>query len=136
MIEFLDTNPIVRYITQDVPEHAARAKILFDELDAGKRSVTTCEGVLVEVVYLLTSKNLYGRPRSEVRSFLVALLESPGLHILYKRTYLRALDIFASTTLRFVDALCVAHMERDGIQTIISFDRHFDKVANIRRREP
>ena len=49
---------------------------------------------------------------------------------------LRARDIYATVNIDFVDALMVAHMEREGIQSIVSFDRDFDKIRTITRREP
>lgn len=41
-----------------------------------------------------------------------------------------------SYPLDFEDALIVAHMERQGIAKLISYDRGLDQVAGIRRLEP
>ncbi|MCL5265030.1 MAG: PIN domain-containing protein [Chloroflexi bacterium] len=136
MVEFLDANVIIRYATNDQPDHAARAKNLFEQVEQGKRAVTTCEGVLVEAVYVLSSKKLYNRSREEIRDYLTSLLDLAGLQLQHKRTYVRALDLYASSKLSFVDALEVAHMERSGIQTILNFDTHFDGISTVTRREP
>ena len=34
------------------------------------------------------------------------------------------------------DALIAAHMERTGVKTIVSFDRDFDRIPGVVRREP
>ena len=70
------------------------------------------------------------------RVHLVAILTLRGLRLENKRTVMKALDLYASSGIDFVDALNVAHMQRLGIDTIISFDRDFDRIPNIHRRDP
>ncbi len=134
--EFLDTNVVIRYLTQDNPDQTARATKLLQQIESGERLMTTCEGVLVEIVQVLSSKRLYNLPRSDIASALSNLLRLRGLRLPHGSTYLRALEIYASTSLDFVDALAVAHMEREGIQTIVSFDQDFDRFPQVTRREP
>jgi predicted nucleic acid-binding protein len=98
--------------------------------------VTTCEGVIVAAVHILSSKQLYNLARPAIRTHLGNILTLRGLRLQHKRTYLRALDLYASTNLDFVDTLNIAHMERSKITTIISFDRDFDRFEQITRREP
>lgn len=50
--------------------------------------------------------------------------------------YLRALDLYAIYPLDFEDAIILARMERQKITELYSFDRGFDAVAGITRREP
>ena len=133
---FLDTNILIRYLTKDDADQAERAYHLLRQVEAGTVAVTTTEGVLVEAVQILSSKRLYNLPRSTVRTQLVDILALRGLEIPHKRTMIRALDLFAATTLDFVDVLIVAHMERRGLSIVISFDRGFDRVVGITRQEP
>jgi predicted nucleic acid-binding protein len=134
--EFLDTNIIIRYLTQDNPDQSRRAYNLLQQVETGALVVTTSEAVLVEVVYVLSSKTLYNFPRPDIQAHLSTVITLRGLKLPHKRTYLRALDIYASTNLDFVDALNVAHMERVQITTILTFDKDFDKVQDVTRREP
>ena len=135
-MEYLDTNVILRYLTQDDPQQAHKARLFLERLDAGTATVTTSEAIIVEAVYVLSSKTLYNLPRADIRFHLAKIIALRGLKLARKRTYLRALDLYAATNLDFVDALNVAHMERAGIQTIVSFDRDFDGIAGINRRDP
>jgi len=136
-IPFLDTNIIIRYLTQDDPIQAARAKQILDQVAAGTLEVTTSETIIGEVVFVLSSKVLYNLPRNEIRRHLTNILGLKGLRLPYKRMYLRALELYATTPkLDFVDALSVAHMERRKLSTIISFDGDFDGIPGITRQTP
>jgi predicted nucleic acid-binding protein len=59
-----------------------------------------------------------------------------GLQLAERQTMLRALDLYAAYNIDFEDALIVAQMERQSISELYSYDRGFDKVAGISRREP
>ena len=133
---FLDTNLIIRYLTKDNPDQAARAYRIFQQLETGKMTAATCEGVLVEAVQVLASKSLYNVPRPEIRKHLSTIIQLQGLKLPNKRTYLRALDLYATTNLDFVDVLIVAHMERTNTSTVLSFDKDFNRIQGITRKEP
>jgi len=93
--------------------------------------------VLVEAVQVLSSKALYNRPRAEIAEKLGVIIGLKGLKLPNKSLYLFALDLYAATAaLDFVDALVVAHMQHAHISTVVSFDRDFDRVPGIRRRDP
>lgn len=135
-ILFLDTNIIIRYLTQDNPALGQRAYAFLQQVEQGSVEVTTTEVVIAEVVHVLASKVLYHTPRADIRSRLTAVINLKGLRLRYKGMYLRALDLYATTNLDFVDALTVAQMERQKIATVVSFDRDFDRIAMITRQEP
>ena len=134
-MHFLDTNIIIRYLTQDNPQQAEKAYRIFQQLEAGTATATTCEGVIIEAVHILSSKALYTLPRQDIRTHLTTVITFRGLKLPNKRTCLRALDLYATTNLDFVDALIVAHMERAKINNLLSFDRVFDRLPNITRLE-
>lgn len=135
-VAYLDTNVFIRHITQDNPPMAQQARVLFEQLEAGQVTATTCEGVIVEAVQVLSSRVLYNLPRAQLRQHLSNLLSARGLRIPRIRVYMQALDLYATTNLDFVDALIVAHMQRDRINVVVSFDQDFDRVPQITRREP
>lgn len=126
---FIDTNVIIRYITQDEPAMAEAAKHLFDQVEAGTTTVTTCEGVIAEVVYILSSKSLYNLPRDEVKKHLRNFLRMKGLKLTHKSVYLRALDIYSATNLDFVDTLVIEHTQRKKTDVLWTFDEGIRKTA-------
>src|SRR5262245_1464553 len=134
--DYLDTNVFIRHITRDDPQMAQQARALFKQLEAGQVTATTCEGVIVEVVQVLSSRVLYNLPRPQIRQHLGNLLSLKGLRLPRKGAYLKALDLYASSNLDFVDALIVAHMQRDRSRVVVSFDQDFDRIPQVVRREP
>jgi len=135
---FLDTNIIIRYLTQDDPDKAARARQLLKQVEAGSVNLVTSESIVVEAVQVLSSKGLYNQPRAKVASDLATILSLPKLKLANKRTCLRALTLWAnaSSSVDFVDALSVAQMEQQKISAIASFDQDFDRFPQIKRLEP
>lgn len=135
-MEFLDTNIFLRYLTGDDPDRSASASRLFERVGRAEFTVTTSESVIVEIVQVLSSKVLYNAPRPEVRDQLRKVLSLGRLVLPHKRSYLRALDIYAATNLDFVDAISAAHVERAHAGRIVSFDRDLDRLSGIVRSEP
>lgn len=135
-MDFLDTNIILRYLTKDDPRKAERCFDLFQSVKRKDLRLVTSESVMAEVVYVLSSKSLYNQSRQNVRALLLPIVSLPGLKIPHRRTFLRALDLYGATRLDFEDALSIAHMERQKIHTILSYDEDFDEVKDIQRREP
>ena len=132
-MRFLDTNIILRYITKDDETKAEACYQFFQCVKQGKEDVFTCETVIAEVAYVLTSPRLpYQLSHSEVRDRLVPILTLRSLKLAQKRTSLQALDIYAdSPFLNFEDALAVAHMKQRGVTNIVSYDKDFDRVPGI-----
>lgn len=133
----LDTNVIIRYLTNDNADQSPRAHALFRRLETGNAIVRLTEAVLVEAVQVLSSKQLYNVPRSEIRHHLSNIISLIGVHIPGKRRYLRALDLYVNVpALSFVDALLAIYAQGGSSATVISFDTGFDKVADLTREEP
>ena len=137
-MRFLDTNVILRYLTRDDEAKAEACYRLFQSVKNGEEELFTCEAIVTKVVYVLSSPPAgYRLSHDDIRARLVPILSLRGLRLLHKRVYVRALDIYASSpSLDFEDALAVAHMERQGITEIVSYDRDFDRVAQVQRTEP
>ena len=137
-MKFLDTNVILRYLTKDDEAKAEACYRLFQRMRHGEEEVLTCEAIISEVVYVLSSHRApYRLSLEEIRGRLMPILTLRGLKLPQKSVYIRALDIYAlSARLDFEDALAAAHMERQGITEILSYDKDFDLVAGIQRVEP
>jgi len=94
------------------------------------------EASVAEVVYVLTSARTYKLPRAAVAHALRPILEFPALLVPSKSSILRALDLWVTINVDFEDALNVAHAERLGVTSIVSFDRDYDRFPSVTRREP
>ncbi|MBI4235819.1 MAG: type II toxin-antitoxin system VapC family toxin [Chloroflexi bacterium] len=137
-MRFLDANVFLRYLTRDDETRAQACYELFQRVKRGEDAVLTCEAIVTEVVYVLSSPRApYRLSNEEIRARLLPILGLRGLRLPQKRVYLHALDLFASSPfLDFKDALAAAHMARRGIQEILSYDRDFDRLPGLTRVEP
>ena len=132
----IDTNVLLRYMTDDHDEHSPRALAFLQSIESGDRAAFLPEGVFIETIQLLRSDR-YATDRVEVRQRFRPLLALPGIEMDHKRTYTIALDIFVDfPRLSIVDAICAAHAQRYDDQTVITFDRGFRNVPGIVREEP
>ena len=133
----LDTNILIRHITQDDARLGARARAFLHQVETGAEQVLLSEAVLVEAVQVLSSRVLYNLPRLEIARDLAIIIRLRGIRLPHKQRYLRALALYAgSPRLDFVDALLVAYAEAQTPASVVSFDRDFDHVSGTSRREP
>lgn len=140
-MRFLDANIFLRALVEPKTE-ADRLKFqscssLFRGLAKGQENARTIEAIITEVVYVLRSSAHYNLQPSEIAVRLRPLLSLRGLLLIHKRTYLRALDLWETNpTLDFEDVLAIAHMERLGLNEILSYDTDFNQLPGIQRVEP
>ncbi len=137
-MKFLDTNVIIRFLTRDDEEKAEACYQLLQRASRGVETLLTCEAIITEVVYVLSSKRApYKLTHDEIRSRLTPIIAIRGLRLPQKHIYINALNIYAEhRSFDFEDALAFAHMQHEGITEIISYDRDFDLVPDIQRVEP
>lgn len=134
-MQFIDANVFVRYLTGDDPIKAKQCLILFQRVKQNEVTITSSEAVIAEVVYVLSSK-IYGLPRTDIVARLRPLLILPSLKLPYRSVFLRALELYARHLVDFEDCLTAAHMERQKITDIYSYDKDFDAITGIKRIEP
>jgi len=135
-MQFIDANIFIRFFTKDDPIKAQSCFNLFKKAKQNKIAITTSEAIIAEVVYVLSSKNLYNKSSSEIRSLLYPIISLPGLKLSNRKKYLRALDIYALYSIDFEDAMAIAYMESKKVMQIYSYDKHFDRIKGIERLEP
>jgi len=133
---FVDTDVIIRLLTGDDPTKQAHAKVLFQAVEAGQSTLAAPDTVIFDVVYVLASPRLYHLSRQEIRQVLTPVLRPTNFKVENKRALLEALDLYASTTLPFGDAVIVASMGEAGSTVLYSYDSDFTGIPGIERREP
>lgn len=130
MTSLLDTNVLVRHLTGDPPELAARAGRFLGAAD----DLLLPDLILAEVAYVLQS--FYWVPRSEVAALLRDVLAFEPVRVADPGLLSRTVDLYDADRLDFADAYLVACAERWGVGTIVSFDRSIDRVESVHRIEP
>jgi predicted nucleic acid-binding protein len=127
---FLDTSILVRHLTGDPPEQAARATKFLAAAD----ELLLADLVVAEIVYVLESFYEVSRPR--VAELVRAIIAFPAIVVLDPVVLLRALEVYETERLDFAEAYLVAQAERSGVGVVASFDKAIDRVATVRRLEP
>jgi len=133
---FIDTDVLIRLLTGDDPVKQEAAAALFRLVATDDVAIAAPESVIADAVHVLSSPRLYAMPRDRVRSALAPLLRLPSFHVRNRSEVLRALDLYATTPLDFGDSPLVVAMEQASADTLYLYDRHFDRIAKISRREP
>ncbi|MBX3070503.1 MAG: PIN domain-containing protein [Thermomicrobiales bacterium] len=135
-MKLLDANVVIRYLSDEESDQNRRALALLASLTTGNDQAMLPECVLAEIVFVLSSRNLYGLSRQEIVKRLSPIIEFRGIQMAGKAAYTEALRVYASTSLDFPDCICVGLMRTKGIREIVSFDRDFDRFDDIVRVEP
>ena len=120
----LDANFVLRYLLQDDEAMFVEAsKVIENDM------CLLLGEVLAEVVYVLGG--YYEVPRNEIARALTLLLSQPNLQTTHNRKHLiGALEIFASSSLDYVDALLCAMGDDSEVAT---FDKKLQKCLQKRQ---
>jgi predicted nucleic acid-binding protein len=131
----LNTNLLLRHLTQDSPDLSPRATALIRRIVVGDLTVRTTDTVVFETVYTL--QRFYRTSRPQIRATVWPLLRLRSVRLVGKRRYRRAFDLYVNLPrLSFADCYHAAYMESQGLTDLISFDRDMDRVPAITRYEP
>lgn len=137
---YLDANIMLLAVTQAndpvvrlMNEHAKR---LMRQVERDEVAVTTCDAVIAEVAYVLTSRANFNLPAADAAQRIASLVRLRGFKLHDKGAVLSALDMWQSNArLGFVDALIASHARNLNAE-LATFDRHFDNLPGIVRWQP
>ena len=130
MSAFVDTNVLIRHLTDDPPGQAAQATRLLSQ--AGQLLLPDL--IVAEVVYVLES--FYEVPRTRVAELVRAVIAFPAIEVADEPALLRAVEVYEVHRLDFADAYLVAEAEISGVNAVASFDKAIERVPTVRRVEP
>jgi len=117
----LDTNVLVRYITQDDPRQAKMAERAIEKAVGGGAKVLVQPIVLCELVWVLESAYRYGK--SEIIAVIEQVMRTVQFEIVEKDVIWKALEDYSGGAVDFSDYLIGRANERAGAQTTLTFDR-------------
>jgi predicted nucleic-acid-binding protein len=120
-VKGLDTNVVVRYLTQDDPVQSRKANTIIDAALAGGERIHLDTVVLCELVWVLRSA--YGYDRSTVADTLGKLLEAAQLSIDDRDRLRDATGRYATGTGDFADYVLALRNLNAGCDKTLTFDR-------------
>ncbi|HLZ68862.1 MAG TPA: PIN domain-containing protein [Dehalococcoidia bacterium] len=130
----IDSNTILRYLVNDAPQLAVRAIALFERVASGEERVLLEDVVLAEVIWTLTT--FYRATRVQIHDYLDPILDLDGVENGDKQALQMALVFYRDRHVDFVDALLAAKAIRAGSGELYTFDRDFDRLPGVARRDP
>jgi predicted nucleic-acid-binding protein len=127
----LDSNYILRLITQDNLDNYKIARRAFDNAKNGNYKLIIILTIVAEVVYGLNSKNLYNLAREVVVKALKIVLNQKNVIIEEKETVLLALDIYRQKNIDFADCFLIAKNKINNLDGTYTFDKKILSKASM-----
>ena len=115
----LDTNVLVRYITQDDPIQSEQANALLESLSTGLEGYVTVVS-LVELVWVLSS--CYGSSKAEISKVLENLMHTKYIIVQDADIVWKALRNFKDGKADFPDCLIKHTSFNAGCSSVVTFD--------------
>lgn len=125
---------MLRHLLGDHPDHSPRATALIERIEEGQLQVRIADTVVFETVFVL--EHSLKQSKAHVRDALIGLLDIPGIVLPGKRRMRRVLSLYVEKNIPFVDAYHCELMVGLGLNEMISFDHHYDRIPGLRRVEP
>lgn len=130
MSAFVDTNILIRHLTGDPPDLAARATAYL----GSEPELLLTDLIAAETVYVLES--FYETSRDRVAQAMRSLVAFDSVICVDEALLLRAIEVYEIDRLDFAEAYLVACAESTGVGKVASFDRSIDRVDTVERIEP
>jgi predicted nucleic-acid-binding protein len=127
---FVDTNILVRHLTGEPADLAARASAYLSD----ESELLLADLIVAETIYVLES--FYETPRSQIAEAVRSLLAFDPIVTIDLALLLRAVEVYETDRINFAEAYLVACAESTGVNRVASFDQAIDRVNTITRIEP
>ena len=126
----LDTNLLVRYVTQDDAVQSRRVSRALDQRLSVRQPGFVSIVALTELVWVLQGR--FGATRAEICATLEELLTDERFRVQHEGAVWRALDEFElSTRADFADALIAALGQEQGCTSTLTFDRRASRIPGM-----
>ena len=126
----LDTNVLVRYVTQDDPVQSAKASELIESLTTASPGFVSMVSI-VELVWVLQS--CYQSAKSDVVTVLETLLRTRELTVEHGEIIWQALRKFVANKADFADCLIERCAHAAGCTYTATFDLNAIKTTGMKR---
>ena len=133
MIALIDTNVLIRFLTNDNNPKYKTLYAFFESLERGDTRVELKLIVLFQTAFVL--KSYYKVPKERIAEALTTIVRFKGIKIKDKKIIARMLGLWQTNNIEIVDCYLIACLEKDKQNILYSYDRDFDRY-NIQRIEP
>ena len=124
----IDTNVLVRFLTRDDREQAARVRALFATLSA-ENPALICREVILELVWVLDYS--YNYSRSEIVGALEGMLAAVELELEDADVVSAVLQEYESNAADFADLMIVGASRKHGALPLMTFDAKAARLNGV-----
>ena len=135
-MQFIDTNIFLRFLTKDDPSKAAKCRQLLQSASEGVLKLYTTDLVVAELIWVLQSPKTYNLNPAEICEIIMPLLTIKNLYFPSKKVFPDIMELFQTENIDYIDAYNSVIMKGRKIDTIYSYDKHFDQLPYVVRIEP
>lgn len=125
----IDTNLLVRYLTEDDPDKAQSVETLLIKAGKGEIKIVIPSVIIAELIWVLES--YYKMETGEISQLVGSILNTPGIDTQDKNILREALKIYEKKGTDFVDAWIVEFARERNIKTIYTFDKKHFKETDL-----
>lgn len=129
----VDTNVLLRFLTDDVPNQARRVEDRLREVQRGEIELFIYPITIVELLFHL--ENWYKYPKQDACKKIEVLLSPEWMKVEEKSAVVAAIDLYKQKNIDFVDLLLWS-FAKNRDYGVLSFDKDFDKLTPKIRVEP
>lgn len=131
---FLDTNIIIRFLTNDDPKKADLCETLFENVKKGKQNLFLSDLVIAETIWVL--EGIYKYNKDKLVECIQKILNTPNIEFENKDLLLNAIGLYQLEDIDYIDAYNATVMKYKNIKEIYSYDKDFDMLSEVKRIEP
>lgn len=131
----IDTNLLVRFLTEDDPAKAKAVDGLLARAGRGEIKILVPSIVIAELVWVLES--FYKMEIAGIAELVEAVLNTPGVEVTDKSIINAALKLYKTKKIDMIDAWIIEFAKDAGVGAIYTFDKkHFKDAEGIETRTP
>lgn len=131
----IDTNLLVRYLTDDEPQKAKAVDALLNSAGKGEIKILIPSIVIAELVWVLES--FYKMIADDITGLVEAILITPGVDTQDKSVIKGALKLYCSKKIDLIDAWIIEFTKVKGAKRIYTFDKkHFRDAEEVEIASP
>ncbi len=136
-MKLIDTNVIIRYLTNDDPDKAKQCEKLFEKAIKGKEKLILNHLIIAEIVWVL--EGVYKISGQQIMDSVLKILNTPNIKIPDEDLIFTTFSIWQLSNFKidYIDAYNTAFLETHDLQYIYSYDTDFDLGSlAVKRLEP
>lgn len=131
----IDTNLLVRYLTDDDHVKGRAVDALLSRAGSGELKILIPSIVIAELIWVLESS--YRMGSHEIAELVEAVLNTPGVDVSDRSIVKSALNRYRAKKIDMIDAWIIEFAREAGARAIYTFDkRHFKETDGIEMRSP